>query len=215
MSYYHQNRLKPSHHSIAAHSIHIPTIERSSPKGRCWKWYAEPVQHGNCELWLLHITSQIFSMMAQSHQSENLGTGCCLNTLLTCAVSNSSVSSCPYSGIAAVWHNERLCAKTGSRAAGPAGWVLFVVILMNEMWVIKWSPDRSWLVFQGSKTHTDVRCATGRTYCKTWTEKWKLWNACVRISLFIYIRVKLKAQCQSRGVKKPTRFSPAGRKKWL
>lgn len=55
-SYQHHDRLKPSHRSITAHSIHILAAERSYLKARCWKCYTAPVQHGNrdCDCYISH-----------------------------------------------------------------------------------------------------------------------------------------------------------------
>lgn len=75
-------------------------------------------------LWLLHITRQIFPQWRNVISQKNLGTERGQKTPLTCASDSSPASSCPCSRTAAVWHEVR------------QRWVLFLSILMNEMWVI-------------------------------------------------------------------------------
>ena len=77
---------------------------------------------------------QDFSMMANCHQSENFGTACRQRTPLTSAVPGTSTSRRRYFK-AAVSDTIMGCVPRQA-AALTARWVLLVVTLMNEMWVI-------------------------------------------------------------------------------
>lgn len=147
------HRLKPLHHSITAHSIHIPTMKRPSLKARCWKWYAEPVQHGNRELWLLHITSQTFPWW-HDISSQCIWEQSAVKIHLSHVRQAPAQSSCPCFRTAAVGHKSR----------------------QHEHYLC-WL----WWMRCGSETralqeHGQCSCKSALCNCKTWTEKEELWN---------------------------------------